>query len=97
MARRPRKQKVARAQPTVTMDLRAVPAAPIKREVPPREPIMLRLQRALSAAERGRRGAESEAVNNVIVGLSDAKQKTRAWRGAVGADVLALFDEIEAF
>jgi hypothetical protein len=60
-----------------------------------REPILARLQVLQRAADRAGCHIESEAINRVVVGLSDAKQKAREARTVVGSDVAAILEELE--
>jgi hypothetical protein len=56
-----------------------------------------RLNAALKQAEKFGDGAVAEAINAVIVGLSDARHKARLGREAMRGDdmLLALLSEIE--
>lgn len=72
---------------------REVAAAP--RAAVTREPILSRLQVLQRAADRSGRHVESEAINRVIIGVSDAKQKAREAIGVVCSDVAAILDELE--
>jgi hypothetical protein len=61
--------------------------------------LSLRLMLALKQAERDRNGPMAEALNAVIVALSDARQKAVQGRGVIElqeASVLALLDEVSA-
>lgn len=78
---------------------RAVAAPAVKAPVivPPPRPLSVRLAAFLREAERAGAGAHAEAINAVIVALSDAKQKAQAGRRLVaGAGLTSLMDEIGA-
>jgi hypothetical protein len=57
--------------------------------------MLVRLQALQRAADRSGCHVESEAINRVVIGLSDAKHKAREARSVVGADVAAILDELE--
>lgn len=76
--------------------MQSVPAvAPPAAVSAQREPMMVRLQRLHKAADRAGCHVESEAINRVVVGLSDAMHKAREARSVVGPDVIAILDELE--
>lgn len=71
-------------------------AAPARAAVTaPALPLSVRLANWLRTAEREGRGAQAEAINAVIVALSDAKHKAGLARCVVaGIGLAALMDEI---
>lgn len=91
---RPRRGKQER-QPAIAASAPVQRAMTARIEAPLHQPVLMRLNAALRSAELGNRGAEANAINVVIVALSDAKHKARDVRTAVGNDVAAMFREIE--
>lgn len=62
-----------------------------------RLPLSARLSSFLREAERGGNGAQAEAINAVIVALSDARFKAQQARNLVaGVGLTTLMDEIGA-
>jgi hypothetical protein len=91
MAKRQRTRTAKPARVPAALPVEPVPVA----SVAPRTPLLERLHAALRGAQRSRRNSEAEAINSVIVGLSDARHKAKQARAHVTGPVAAMFAELE--